>query len=73
MVASLFVMVSFANAIGETWLYFWVGAAIEAALLLLIVRYAWTWPRHLEQPAEAVGARVNPDALNVPLPRPSSV
>ena len=42
-VAPLFVVVSLGNAIGETWLYFWFGAVVEAALLLLVVRYAWTW------------------------------
>jgi hypothetical protein len=43
-VAPLFVVVSLGNAIGETWLYYWVGAVVEAALLLLVVRYAWAWP-----------------------------
>ena len=50
-VASLFVLVSVGNAVGEAWLFLWLGAAAEAALLLLVVRYAWTWPRHLDRPA----------------------
>lgn len=44
-VAPLFVVVSLGNAIGETWLYFWLGAVVEAALLVLVVRYTWAWPR----------------------------
>lgn len=48
--AALFVAVSIGNAVGETWAFFWLGSAVEVALLLLILRYAWTWPR---SPAEA--------------------
>jgi len=43
-VASLYVLVSVFNVVGETWSFIWVGAAVEIALLLMIVRYAWTWP-----------------------------
>ncbi len=72
-IASLYVLVSLGNAVGEAWLFLWLGAAVEAGLLLLVVRYAWTWPRHLEQPTEPVGARATPEPVNVPIPRPSSV
>ena len=48
-VASLYVLVSLGNAVGETWLFLWLGAVVEAALLLLVVRSAWTWPRSLER------------------------
>jgi hypothetical protein len=44
-VASLFVVVSIGNAVGETWAFYWFGSAVEAVLLLLIIWYAWTWPR----------------------------
>jgi len=44
-IAALFVAVSIGNSVGETWAFFWLGSAVEVALLLLIVRYAWTWPR----------------------------
>jgi hypothetical protein len=44
MVASVFVLVSIGNSVGETWAFYWFGSAIEAMLLLLIIRYAWTWP-----------------------------
>jgi hypothetical protein len=43
--ASVFVLVSIGNAVGETWAFYWFGSVVEAALLLLIIRYAWTWPR----------------------------
>jgi hypothetical protein len=33
-----------AGAIGE-WNYYLLGSAIEVALLMTIVYYAWTWPR----------------------------
>ena len=44
-VASLFVLVSIGNALGETWAFYWFGSAVGAALLLVIIWYAWTWPR----------------------------
>ena len=37
-----------ASVIGEEWAYFIFLSILESALLLLIVRYAWTWPRHVE-------------------------
>ena len=33
------------SAIGETWAYYWFLSIVESALLLLIIWYAWTWPR----------------------------
>jgi hypothetical protein len=68
--ASLYVLVSAGNAVGETWLYLWLGAAVESAVLLLAVRTAWTWPRGLERPTAAQDGRAV-DPLGVPLPRPS--
>ncbi len=44
-VASLFVLISIGNALGEKWAFYWFGSAVEAGLLLLVIRYAWTWPR----------------------------
>jgi hypothetical protein len=45
-VGSLYVPVSIFNVVGESWwAFYWFGAAVEAALLLVIVRSAWTWPR----------------------------
>lgn len=49
-VGSLFVPVSVFNVLGGTWVFFyWFGAAVETALLVIAVRYAWTWSR-LESP-----------------------
>jgi len=50
-VASLYVPFSIFNAVGESWLYFYVGVALEVIVLALIVRYAWTWPRRTASPA----------------------
>lgn len=72
-VAALYALVSIGNAVGETWLFLWFGAAVEAGLLLLVVRYAWTWPRHLEQPTETLGARATADPTDGHLPRTSPV
>ena len=44
-VAGLYIVVSLGNLAGESWTYLYFGAAIEVALLLTIIWYAWTWPR----------------------------
>ncbi len=31
--------------VGETWIYFILGSAVEVMLLLAIARVAWTWPK----------------------------
>lgn len=33
------------NLVGEAWLHMIFGAAVEVVLLLLIIRYAWKWPK----------------------------
>lgn len=44
-VAALYIPVSIGNVLGETWAYYyWLGAAVETALLLMIIRHSWTWP-----------------------------
>jgi uncharacterized membrane protein (UPF0136 family) len=47
---SLYVVSILASAIGETSAYYWFLSITESALLLLIVRYAWTWPRQAATP-----------------------
>ena len=37
------------SVIGETWIYYLLGSAVEVVLLLAIARVAWTWPRHAAQ------------------------
>lgn len=45
-VASLYVVVSVANTVGESWAYYFaLAAGLEAIILALVLRYAWTWPR----------------------------
>ena len=34
-----------ATVIGETWVYYVLGSAVEVVLLLVIARIAWTWRR----------------------------
>lgn len=33
------------NLTGEAWIHMYFAAAVEVALLLLIIRYAWKWPK----------------------------
>jgi len=45
-VASLYVPVTVFNIVGESWVLFYgLGIVLELALLALVVRLAWTWPR----------------------------
>jgi hypothetical protein len=45
-VASLYVPVSMFNAMGESWTYFYgLSIGLEVAILALILRDAWAWPR----------------------------
>ncbi len=45
-VASIYVPVSIFNVIGGGWIYYYgLGAALEVAILALIIRTAWKWPR----------------------------
>jgi hypothetical protein len=45
-VASLYVVVSVANALGESWTYYFaLAVGLEVVVLAAILRYAWRWPR----------------------------
>jgi hypothetical protein len=45
-VASLYTTVSVGNAVGESWTYFFtLATGLEVAILAVIFRYAWAWPR----------------------------
>ncbi len=45
-VASLYLIVSVANAAGELWMYYFsLAVGLETLVLALIIRHAWTWPR----------------------------
>ena len=43
-VAGLYVITVVASCIGEDWIYFLLGSAIEVVLFALIARLAWRWP-----------------------------
>jgi hypothetical protein len=45
-VASLYVVVSVANVVGEPWAYFFgLAAGLEVGVLALVLRCAWAWPK----------------------------
>ncbi len=41
----LHIAIAIGNVIGETWVYYIFGGVVEVALLLLIIWYAWKWPK----------------------------
>ena len=61
-VAAIYVPVTVFNLVGDSWVFFYgLGVVLELALLALVVRYAWTWPRTAPSPAPAT----SPDRLTV--------
>ena len=46
---ALYIVTIVASAIGETWAYFSFLSIVESALLVLIIWYAWTWPRQVPE------------------------
>lgn len=44
-VSLLYVVTASATLIGESWVYYIVGTLVEVALLLVITRIAWVWPK----------------------------
>lgn len=44
-VATVYIPYSLLNLIGEAWIHMIFGAAVEVVLLLLVIWYAWKWPK----------------------------
>lgn len=44
-VAAVYIPYTLTNLAGLTWIHMVFGAAVEVALLCLVIRYAWKWPR----------------------------
>ena len=44
-VGILYIFVMLGSAIGVSWFYYIFGSIVEVVLLLLIVWYAWKWPK----------------------------
>ena len=44
-VAAVYIPFTLFNLAGEAWMHMVFGAVVEVVLLLLIIRYAWKWPR----------------------------
>ena len=44
-VGALYIAIVIGNVIGETWAFYIFGSVVELMLLVLLVGYAWTWPK----------------------------
>lgn len=42
-VAAIYIPYTLFNLVGEAWVHMMFGAALEVALLLIVIRYAWKW------------------------------
>lgn len=43
-VAGLYALTIAAACVGETWIYFLLGSAVELVILAVVARTAWRWP-----------------------------
>lgn len=44
-IAALYIPYSLVNLVGQAWIHMFLGAGIEVALLIVVIRTAWMWPR----------------------------
>ncbi|MBV5335128.1 MAG: hypothetical protein JZU49_04910 [Sulfuricurvum sp.] len=44
-IAAVYIPYTLFNLAGEAWMHMVFGAVVEVAILCLIIRYAWKWPR----------------------------
>jgi hypothetical protein len=44
-IAAVYIPYSLFNLAGEAWMHMYIIAAVEVALLSLVIRYAYKWPR----------------------------
>lgn len=44
-VAAFYIPYTLVNLVGEAWMHMVFGAVVEVAILVLIIRYSWKWPR----------------------------
>lgn len=49
-VAMVYIPFTLFNLAGEAWIHMVFGAVVEVVLLLLIIHYAWKWPRQSSEP-----------------------
>lgn len=45
-IATAYIPYTLFNLVGEAWIHMVFGAVVEVAILLLIISYAWKWPKH---------------------------
>lgn len=55
--AAVYIPYTLFNLAGEAWIHMFFGAAVEVVLLLLIIRYAWTWPKQESTNTELRGKK----------------
>lgn len=44
-IAGVYIPYTLFNLVGEAWMHMVLGAIVEVAILLLIISYAWKWPK----------------------------
>ena len=44
-VATVYIPYMLINLVGEAWVHMYFAAAVEVVLLLVIISYAWKWPK----------------------------
>jgi hypothetical protein len=44
-IPALYIFTIAGSMVGETWLYYLLGSAVEILILIVLMRYAWKWPK----------------------------
>ncbi|WP_197711471.1 DUF6326 family protein [Cellulomonas sp. WB94] len=50
-VSLVYIVTIIGSAVGETWIYYFLGSIVEVMLLAAVARTAWTWPAPQIAPA----------------------
>jgi hypothetical protein len=41
----LYILTISGSVVGEEWWYYWMGSIFEVIILLILIRFAWKWPK----------------------------
>lgn len=64
-VAALYIPYSLLNLVGQAWIHMFLGAGIETAILALVIRAAWMWPRvEVQTPVSGSTKRTGLDQID---------
>ena len=45
----LYIITIAGSMVGETWMYYLLGSAVEVVVLTVLMGYAWKWPKQVSE------------------------